>query len=117
MRDSTFERDCPVQDLVSLHYVRVVEARRDLGLAERHRAKGLLPGKIGTKNLEDDQLVEITGAARDRKVHVGHAALSELNEDAVLRKAALPFRLARDRSHHFEFHPPLRRQNAVRIWR
>jgi hypothetical protein len=70
-------------DLVRLNHVRMVQLRGESSLVQEHREGVRLARQIRQKRFQHDELVHAARAARDREVHVRHAAATELGENAV----------------------------------
>src|SRR5690606_28858796 len=58
------------------------------GLVQEHVAESRVVHQVALEDLEDDELVEAGGAARDGQVDHGRSALSELHQNAVLAGGA-----------------------------
>jgi hypothetical protein len=70
-------------DLVHLHDVRVMNARGDARFVEEHRHERFLTAEVFVDQLDRDQPLESTGPLGATEIQIGHAAFTELGEDAV----------------------------------
>jgi hypothetical protein len=77
-------RAVDLDDLVGLHDVRVMQARRQARLADEHQTEVGVAGQALAQHLDDDQLGEAAGTVRDRQVDIRRPALSQRQYDPVL---------------------------------
>ena len=70
-------------DVVDLHDVLVMEARRDARLVEEHLDEALILRVLGADSLDHDVALEAFDAVRAREQHVGHAAGGQVAQDRV----------------------------------
>jgi len=75
-------------ELVRLNDVGVVHPGREPGLVEEHREDLRLEREVLERLLDDDELVEPARALGHREVHLGHAAASDLGDQAVAARRA-----------------------------
>jgi NAD(P)-dependent dehydrogenase (short-subunit alcohol dehydrogenase family) len=73
-----------VADLERLDEIRMIQARRDASFVDEHRHELDVVREVVLHPLDDDELGEDRALARHREVDVGHAALPQLGDDAVL---------------------------------
>ena len=70
-------------DVVGLHDVGVVEARRHARLFEKHGQELLVLDEVRTQLLERDQLGEAGRPLRCRHIHDSHSAAGHFADEAV----------------------------------
>jgi hypothetical protein len=72
-------------DLVRLHDVRMVQARREPSFVEKHLYEifGAV-NHVFAQGLHDQQLVEASRAGHEREIDFGHSALTKRGDQAVL---------------------------------
>ena len=69
--------------LVGVDDVRMVQARGQSGLVQKHRAKALVVGETRAEALDDGELVEAHRPARQREEDLGHPTAPEDGEELV----------------------------------